>query len=234
MGSFEDTALPDTVTRNESMVFTFGPTGSFGYCSVAPAAQRRLGWWSNWGVPEAPRQNMLSANTIRRQLQERHGTWNDPVIQMIIHNATTDLIYPIWTTPDLPFWDYNGAILLGDAAHTLQATSGQGACQALEDSMTLSLLLSHYLRKTNPSGSDWTVKEAIELTGKGLYEIRHPRVAAIRNRARNLYVTSKPINSVVFEYLYYLFVYLFTSYQFLGEFSSPRSLASRQLQVPNR
>lgn len=210
--------LPDTITTNKSMVFTFGPTGSFGYCSAAPAAQRKLGWWSNWGVSQVPRQNVLSAETIRKQLQERHGTWKDPVIQRIIQSATTDLIYPIWTMPDLPFWGRNGAILLGDAAHTLQATSGQGACQALEDSITLSLLLSHYVRRISASDNDFTVREALKLTAKGLYEIRHARIVAIRNRARNLYVTSKPINNVVLEYLYYCFVYLFTNYQFLGEF----------------
>ncbi|RYO97378.1 hypothetical protein DL765_011222 [Monosporascus sp. GIB2] len=171
VGSFIDVDIPEAITRHKSIVFTFGPTGSFGYCSAAPESQRKLGWWSNWGTPDIPDSNIVNSEEIRRQLRERHGTWKDPVIQYIIENMTTDRVYPIWTTPDLPHWGQRGAVLLGDAAHTLPATSGQGAGQALEDSVTFSLLLSHFLAKVETAGGDLTLKEAIELSSKGLYEI---------------------------------------------------------------
>lgn len=200
------------------MVFTFGPTGSFGYCCAAPLPQRKIGWWSNWGLPNIPQYNVVDAEEIRRQLQERHGSWKDPVIQSIIKNMQTDRIYPIWTTPSLPHWGAKGAILLGDAAHTLQATSGQGAAQALEDGVTFSLLLSHYTAKADTVGSDLTTEKSIELTARALYEIRNPRVTAIRARARNLYVTNKRIENVVVEYLYYCFIYVWTNFPIIGQF----------------
>ena len=156
----------------------------------------------------------MNSEEIRTQLRQRHGTWKDPVIQHIIENMTTDRIYPIWTTPDLPHWGQRGVLLIGDAAHTLPATSGNGAGQALEDSVTFSLLLSHYLSRVDVSG--FTLKEAIELTSKGLYEIRHPRVSTIRARSRNLYLTNRKIDNIIIEYLYYCIIYLWTHFPMLG------------------
>jgi len=61
-------------------------------------------------------------------------------------SAALDASYPTWTTPELPNWTLNGrAVLVGDAAHALQPSSGQGACQALEDAEALALFLKHHL-----------------------------------------------------------------------------------------
>ena len=217
VGAFIDTEIPDAILKQKSMVFTFGPTGSFGYCCAAAPPQRKLGWWSNWGTPYLPDRNVVDSEMVRRQLQDRHGDWKDPVIQSIIQKVMTDRIYPIWTTPDLPHWGEAGAVLLGDAAHTLQATSGQGAAQALEDSVTFSLLLSHYMTRAETAGSDLTVEKVIKLSAKGLYKIRNPRVATIRARARNLYITNKRINNVVIEFLYYAFIFLWIQFSLIGE-----------------
>ena len=216
VGDFIDVEMPEAITKNKSMVFTFGPTGSLGYCCVSSLPQQKLGWWSNWGSPNVPDRNVMDTEEIRRQLQERHGTWKDPVIQSIIEQMTTNRVYPIWTTPNLPYWGVAGAVLLGDAAHTLQATSGQGAGQALEDSVTFSLLLSHYITKVETAGSDLIVEEGIKLATEGLYEIRNPRVATIKARARNIYITNKRINNIIVEYLFYCFIYLWTNFPVIG------------------
>lgn len=219
------------------MVFTFGPTGSFGYASAAPASSNKLGWWSNWGERPIPSSNILPTEEIRAQLRYRHGDWHDPVIQQVIETMETDRIYPIWTTPALPCWGPRGAVLLGDAAHTFQATSGQGAGQALEDSVTFSLLLGHYLnaaKKYGERGEDGDVekeegdeasdeddeeraREAIDKATKALYGIRSPRVALIRDRAKNLYLTDRRIDSVVLEYLYYLFIFVVIRFPVVGK-----------------
>ncbi|TLD15408.1 uncharacterized protein PgNI_02364 [Pyricularia grisea] len=189
----------------KSIVFTFGPAGSFGYCSVGPLEQRMLGWWSNWGQAEMPRSNVMGLEEIRRQLRDRHGAWEDPIIGHVVENMTTDRIYPIWTTPELPCWSRGGAVLLGDAAHTLPATSGQGAAQALEDSIVFCLLLAAYLGQDGVSET-----EAAQLAGKGLFELQAPRAAAIKRRSRNLYLTNKRIDKVAVEYAYYAYLYLLT------------------------
>ncbi|KAL9112637.1 MAG: hypothetical protein Q9227_003208 [Pyrenula ochraceoflavens] len=219
VGAFISTELPASITTHKSMVFTFGPTGSFGYCSAAPLAQRKVGWWSNWPTPSPPSRNFVEdPESIRAQLRDRHGTWSDPVIQQVIENMSTDRVYPIWTTPELPYWGRRGAVLLGDAAHTLQATSGQGAAQALEDSMTFSLLLAHYISRVEKA--QMGVEDAIESAIQGLYELRNPRVAVIKARARNLYVSKRRIENVFLEYLYYIFIYLWTNFPFIGRLTT--------------
>jgi len=127
-------------------------------------------------------------------------------------------MYPVWTTPDLPHWGQRGAVLLGDAAHTLQATSGSGANQALEDAVVFSLLLSNFLQTTS-QGCHHTSRDVADMASKALYEIRAPRVAAVRDRARNLYISKGRINNVVLEYLWYLWIAFQTRVSFLGGFS---------------
>ena len=56
-------------------------------------------------------------------------------------------IWPYYTVPKLPSWTssshHNRVLLLGDAAHAIPPTAGQGASQAFEDAFSLALLLSH-------------------------------------------------------------------------------------------
>ncbi|KIY00738.1 uncharacterized protein Z520_03403 [Fonsecaea multimorphosa CBS 102226] len=62
--------------------------------------------------------------------------------------------YPTWTTPELPCWSLRGrAVLVGDAAHALQPSSGQGASQALEDAEALAVFLKRYLASASNPGS---------------------------------------------------------------------------------
>ena len=221
IGGFMEIDMPASVTDLKSMVFTFGPAGSFGYCSAAPLEQRSLSWWSNWGSPVMPTSNLENASIIKEKLCDRHATWHDAFIHTIIAQSTTDRVYPVWTTPNLPHWGQRGAVLLGDAAHTLQATSGSGANQALEDAVIFSLLLSHYV--TTGDDTD-TPRDRADLASKGLYEIRAPFVAALRDRSRNLYITNKRINNIVLEYLWYLWIYVQTHVSFVGAF--PLQMAS--------
>jgi hypothetical protein len=221
VGAFLDMEIPESITKDKTTVFTFGPAGSFGYSCAAPESKKVLGWWANWGESHIPETNYAETDAIRQQLRERYGTWSDPVIKTIITNMTTDRVYPIWTTPDLPHWGRAGAVLLGDAAHTLQATGGQGASQALEDGVTFCLLFSHYLAKLDGGGGNPVTRDVIERTSKGLYEIRNPRIASIRSQARSTYLSKRPITNVIFEYYFYLFIYLWTNFPAIGESSWP-------------
>lgn len=122
----DDESVPDMIAKHKSAVVTFGPTGSFGYAAVSPlSACTTLGWWSNWPSEEIPSPEFTDAAQVQKQLEQRHGTWKDPIIQKCISASNTSSVYPLWTTPKLPHWGKGGCVLLGDAAHTLQATSGQ-------------------------------------------------------------------------------------------------------------
>lgn len=193
------------------MVFTFGPTGSFGYCSAAPQEKRIVGWWSNWGLTDIPKTNHVKPEEVRKQLLDRHGSWKDPVIQEIIATMSTDRVYPLWTTPELPYWGRDRAVILGDAAHTLQANSGQGASQALEDSVAFTLLLTSFLTRGD-SNSD-----AIRLATIGVYRIRNPQIQVIKSQARNLFIMKRRINNIFVEYALYWFILLWTRFRMLGK-----------------
>ncbi|OCT51391.1 hypothetical protein CLCR_08059 [Cladophialophora carrionii] len=110
----------------------------------------------------------------------RHSTWKNATVTAILKYVSThvpsshehsaaaaaatatatntndralDACYPTWTTPELPTWTKNGrAVLVGDAAHALRPSSGQGACQALEDAEALALFLRRSLVSSSSGG----------------------------------------------------------------------------------
>jgi 2-polyprenyl-6-methoxyphenol hydroxylase-like FAD-dependent oxidoreductase len=174
-------------------------------CSAPGEAASRL------VVKLAPESNSVDPEEVHKQLLDRHGSWKDPVIQEIIAAMSTDRIYPLWTTPELPYWGRDRALILGDAAHTLQANSGQGASQALEDSVAFTLLLASYLTKGK---SD---QGAIDLATRGLYKIRNPDVQTIKSQARNLFIMEKRFNNVIVEYALYCFIFLWTRFPVLSK-----------------
>ncbi|GAB1319746.1 Salicylate hydroxylase [Madurella fahalii] len=219
IGGIMNSPLPARVADNRAMVFTFGRTGFFGYASGSPASANRLMWWSTFETDSIPSRADLDVDDIKTKMKERHGSWADPVIQDIISKAEVDSIYPTWVLPDLPHWGENGIVLIGDAAHALSPTTGQGASQALEDAQTLSLLLAEVVKEVytmnstestgTPQGISWADKEkdAVAQTLKLFYNIRQPRVAAIAERGRKLDAGKKNI-SVVEEYAMYYFLWV--------------------------
>jgi 2-polyprenyl-6-methoxyphenol hydroxylase-like FAD-dependent oxidoreductase len=73
------------------------------------------------------------------------GEWQGlvpSVLENVRHDAIS--IWPSYALPSIPRWVSSGkpVILVGDAAHAIAPTAGQGACQALEDALTLSVLFS--------------------------------------------------------------------------------------------
>lgn len=172
------------------MVFTFGPTGFFGYSPSSPTESM---WWSTIQADDLPSQSKISLSDLRKQLQDHHGTWKDPFIQDIIRKADVEHVYPCWTTPELPHWSRDGLILVGDAAHALNPTSGQGSSQALEDAKTLSICLSRYLASCSQVED---LSPAMNQAGDLYYAVRYPRLHAIAVRTAKLSSTKKDLSFV--------------------------------------
>ncbi|KAK5056241.1 hypothetical protein LTR84_012794 [Exophiala bonariae] len=133
--------------------------------------------------------------------------------------AALDGSYPTWTTPELPFWTVRGRVaLVGDAAHALQPSSGQGACQALEDAEALALLLRHHLDRC-VAGADevGALANALEQ-----YEaLRMPRVHAIYERSQRM-SRMKMEMGVLMEWTMYLMIYVMSKhFDFVDLFSLP-------------
>lgn len=220
------------------MTMTFGPQGFFGYgvCTssmpagsdaatpkIPPDPGPHAVWWSTYSHPQLPNADKIDRNNIRVQLQGRHGRWADPVIRSIVASAEISAVLPTWTTPDLPTWECNGVVLIGDAAHALPPSSGQGASQALEDAQMLALLLRHYLSQSRYLGNDdnddhvssqaepmptpAVKKKAIIHAAEAYCKLRKPRVKRIADRAKAI-GDMKRKKGFVGEWLTYFFIWL--------------------------
>lgn len=147
----------------------------------------------------------LDPETMRAELQARHATWKDDTIHHILEKANVESIYPTWTTPLLPLWGKDGMVLVGDAAHALQPTSGQGSSQALEDGKTLAFLLKYFLTKAEKK--EITVREACDEASKAYYKIHSPMITKIVQRTKQIANQKKDLPFVQ-EMMVYFFMWL--------------------------
>ncbi|KAB8239130.1 hypothetical protein ETB97_012820 [Aspergillus alliaceus] len=219
-----------------SMNFIIGGNGFFGYfySDSAPSAPHRdspyhvsepgesLGWWSTYQVDECPNPKTIDKEDVARQLRERHRSWKDPVIQKVLDSLDVSSMYPTWTMSPLPTWERNGVVLVGDAAHALPSTSGQGSSQALEDVEAFVLFLSHYMEKAYGSlNHDLEYKGVITTAAKQYMELRIPRVQAILEDAKRRQNVKRNMG-LIEEYMMYCFMWI------LGWFPS---IFAKQLKV---
>jgi 2-polyprenyl-6-methoxyphenol hydroxylase-like FAD-dependent oxidoreductase len=199
-----------------TMAIVFGGNGFFGYVysdssgtpktSGLASPGDTLTWWSTYHIKDCPDTKSIDQEAVLRDLRERHGNWRLPVIQKIINSVNLETMYPVWTTPELPTWHRDGLMLIGDAAHTLPPTSGQGSSQALEDVESFALFLSHYLKENQsrkeeePAASKLAIKQAAEKH----MALRRPRIKRILDRAKQM--NSKKQNLNIFEEFFFYFI----------------------------
>ncbi|PYI09321.1 putative extracellular salicylate hydroxylase/monooxygenase [Aspergillus sclerotiicarbonarius CBS 121057] len=200
-----------------SMNFLFSGNGFFGYfyAHSTPSAPHRssphhisppgdtLAWWSTYSIPSPPSPQTINPSTITQDLRTRYASWTDPIVKTILPTLTVETVWPMWTSPPLPTWDRDGIVLIGDAAHTLPTTSGQGSSQALEDAEALSLFLAHYLHQTYKTDTHVSEKEALKLATKKYTDFREPRVREILDRAQTIQNTKRDVG-VFWEWVMYL------------------------------
>jgi len=81
----------------------------------------------------------------RAELEALFANWPDPVPR-IIKETPIDAINKIFVHDHNPAneWHRDNVLMIGDAAHAPLPTSGQGACQALEDAWHLADALGRY------------------------------------------------------------------------------------------
>ncbi|UYQ64902.1 FAD-dependent monooxygenase [Streptomyces peucetius] len=114
-----------------------------------------------------------SGSSEYAELLRRFGDWPAPVPTLLAAvRADTVLRHDLYDLPPLPSFVRGRVALLGDAAHAMTPNLGQGACQALEDAVTL----AHCL--------DGTPDVAAALRSYDL--LRRPRTQAVARRSARL------------------------------------------------
>lgn len=163
------------------MVFEFGRNGFFGYSAISPTQAM---WWSTCQADGVPNETRMDPEALKAQLIARHGSWKDPHVHSLVEKSDVDSIYPVWQTPQLPNWGDHGLVVLGDAAHAINPTSGQGSSQAFEDAKCFTLVLSKFLAAGAEKSSKLTEQEVIELSIKTFHAVRSPRIKKIYERTK--------------------------------------------------
>ncbi|KKZ63826.1 hypothetical protein EMCG_01931 [[Emmonsia] crescens] len=209
-----------------AMTIVFGGNGFFGYAPSDTSTEapnrhipqgimppgKTVMWWSTYAINECPNPKTIDKEAVKQDLQKRHGNWRNPVIQKIISSVEVETMYPVWTTPELPTWERDGVVLIGDAAHTLPPTSGQGTSQALEDVECFSMFLAHYLRqgydcRSLTATEVETAKVAISQTSTKYMEMRQPRVKDILTKAKQMENKKRDLN-IFEEWMLYLVLFI--------------------------
>jgi 2-polyprenyl-6-methoxyphenol hydroxylase-like FAD-dependent oxidoreductase len=163
-------AYPELQERKDALHFAVGKDGIFSYSAGGP---HLLTWLSIF-----PKQDRSSNSS--RYLLDHHEHWKDPVVQSIISKAEPGRVYDIMTVPKLPTWGERGIVLVGDSAHAMSPTTGQGVSQNLEDAQTLALLLSMTTTKCHAEEQHGSlIPDSIERSLLLYYHIRHERVEKI-------------------------------------------------------
>ena len=135
---------PGMMLADESeMIMTWGPSGFFGYGIGRVDQEKSMLWWSNQALETPPTRDELKSTPqedLRHDLVATHGDWHTPIRQLI-EQTDEVLRIAIYEMPSLPAWHKGRAVLIGDAAHAMATSAGQGASQALEDTIALAKLL---------------------------------------------------------------------------------------------
>ncbi|MFF9312006.1 FAD-dependent monooxygenase [Streptomyces sp. NPDC014748] len=140
-------------------------------------------------------------------LRRRFAGWHDPIPALlaatrpeaVLHHDIHELRTP------LPSYAVGRTALLGDAAHAMTPNLGQGACQALEDAVTLAHALAHepgvdaalacYDALRRPRSQ--SVARAARQAGRMGQRLSHPLATAARDTALRLAPAGAALRAVL-------------------------------------
>lgn len=122
----------------ENIIYDFRGKGQrFG---IVPVNDRKCYWAGAWNASLGKERSKADWYA---ELHQRFRDWPEAVQNTLLScdSASVRRVF-VHDIDPLPFWHRDNVLIIGDAAHASLPTSGQGACQALEDAWHLTQLLN--------------------------------------------------------------------------------------------
>jgi 2-polyprenyl-6-methoxyphenol hydroxylase-like FAD-dependent oxidoreductase len=125
--------------HNHGIGETLGRGRRFG---IVPMSRGRVYWFATNNAAEGERDPEGQTKDVLSRL---FRGWHEPIETLIsATNEAAILRNDIDDMDPLPDWRQGRVALLGDAAHPMTPNLGQGACQAIEDSVVLAVSLKKH------------------------------------------------------------------------------------------
>ncbi|TDW99811.1 FAD-dependent oxidoreductase [Dinghuibacter silviterrae] len=181
-----------------SLTYIPGPEGFVGYTG---AGEGQMMWWGNYPSEHPLDQNetgAVPAEGLRRRMLTRFCGYPSPVNELIA-GTTRAFALNDMALESLPTWHSGKVLLIGDAAHAVSSSSGQGASLALEDALYLARLFRD-------------VQEGYASVFAQFERARRPRVEKIiaeGKRRRERKKATSPLEVRVGEWMMRFFIGLF-------------------------
>ncbi|WP_057831874.1 FAD-dependent monooxygenase [Colwellia sp. TT2012] len=121
---------------------------------IVPISNNKA-YWAGGVVSE--KMSEVNPSKYKSELNSLFSSWPD-IITRIINETPESSINKIYVHDHDPIdkWHKNNVILLGDAAHSPLPTSGQGACQALEDAWHITRCLKENINNISKAFEQFT------------------------------------------------------------------------------